>query len=174
MQNTKILLKKLLYITIIITITLTIVSCKSINTQLEQKNDYYHEVYEIDETKLKLIQLDFDSLLNYEEIIPDEKYIILFLRDSCAYSKDLFSQFIKHYNDNDYNFDRIYIFEVDNYVVSNDKEKTEKNREKFVDKFDIQSVPATLLIKNKKIFSTEIGYYPENILVEILTEFERK
>lgn len=168
------LLKDLLCISILLIVSLSIVSCKNINTRLEQKNAYYQEVYEIDETKLKLIQLDFDSLLNYEEIILDEKYIILFLRESCAYSKDLFSQFIKHYNDNDYNFDRIYIFEVDDYVIPNDKEKTEKNREKFIDKFDIQSVPATLLIQNKKIFSTEIGYYPENILTEILSEFERK
>lgn len=174
MKNVKKLLKNLLNIIIIIMITLSIVSCKSINNQLEQKNDYYQKIYEIDETKLKLIQLDFNSLLNYEEIITDEKYIILFLRDSCAYSKDLFSQFIKHYNNNKYTFDRIYIFEVDDYVVSNDKEKTKKNREKFIEKFDIQSVPATLLIKDKKIFSTEIGYYPENILLEILSEFERK
>lgn len=141
--------------------------------ELDAKNDYYRAEYDIDETNLKLYSIDFDSLLNYEEVIDRDKYIMLFIRRSCEFSKDLLIDFVKEYNSGNYSFEEIYIFEVDDYV-SDDEKQTDINREKFQKKFDINTVPVTLLVNEKKIFVTEVGYYPTEVLKEVLEEFEER
>lgn len=144
------------------------------NYKLISNNEYCKEIYNIQDTDLELVQMDFNTILNFEEAIPDEKYMIIFLSQSCEYSKQFINQFINHYNNHDYTFKKVYIFELNDYIIKNDKDATKDNREKFLKKFDIQSVPATLSIKNKKIFATEVGYYPENTLLEVIREFEKK
>lgn len=156
--------------------TITLAGCMS-NSQkeieLSKKNDYYISTYNLEQTNANLYQLSFDQLMDYENSIKNDKYIMIFIRDSCPNSKKLFQNLIKEINTKKYLINDLYIFEVDDYITK-DEDATNSNREKFQKKFDIQSVPVTFLIKNKKIFAMEIGYYDNTILKEILIELDNK
>lgn len=163
-------------IIIIIIAAIILAGCSS-NLQKEvlfsKKNEHYISTYSLDQTNINLYQLSFDQVMDYENLIQNNKYIMLFIRDTCPNSQKLFQNFIKEINTEKYQINDIYIFEVDDYV-SNDEDITNNNREEFQNKFDIQSVPVTFLVKDKKIFAIEIGYYDINILKEVLLEFENK
>lgn len=158
----------------IIVFCLVIGACVKNDEILKYQNEYYQSNYEINDTKLSINKLNFEQILNYEEVINDEKYIILILEKSCPYSKELFNQFIDEYNNHSYSFDEIYVFEVNDYVVEKNEEQTDKNRERYLKKFDISNIPVTIFVSKKEAYNIEIGYYSENILKDILAEFERK
>lgn len=169
----KINIKKIITIFIL---TITLAGCTS-NLQkeikLSKKNDHYISTYDLEKTNINLYQLNFEQVMDYENFINNEKYIMIFIRDSCPNSKKLFQNFIKEINTKKYSIKDLFIFEVDDYITT-DEDTTNSNRENFQKKFDIQSVPVTFLIKDKKIFAMEIGYYDDTILKEILLELENK
>ena len=139
----------------------------------ENKNSYYKEIYDIDDTNLNICRLSFEQFLKHEDIISDDKYILLVISRSCSSSNDLFNQLIKLYNSEEYNFKKIYIFEVEDYVEEDEK-RTKLNRDKYLRKINNLYVPVTIFVSKKQVYNTEIGYYTEDILRNVLEEFEEK
>lgn len=165
-------MKRIIFILCLLLIT----GCTSNNKafgNIQLENDYFNEKYEMNETNLKMYKLDFPASLNREQIIDDKKYILLLLGKTCEASKSFLNELVKVYNNQDYKFDKIYIFEVEDYL-SDVESETEENREKFKNKFDISSVPVSFFFANGKKYATEVGYYPDSVIKDVLDEFDER
>lgn len=155
---------------IFLVLLLFLVSCSKSNQDEElsnSNNEYFYNKYSLDHTDLNITKVTTDQIFDLNSMTRNEKFIILVLKEDCLASHDMFSDFIKTYNKNKFSFKQLYVFETDSLANTEEKEL-------FVETFATKSTPTTLLYAEDKLYATEIGYIGENLIKEILVEFEKK
>lgn len=127
---------------------LTIIGACS-STDIKSDNDYFYEVYNLEETQVDLIKLEFEDLMSLKK---DFSGVIYFSRNDCEFCFNLWDSIIEHFNSTQIVYDRLYVLETNPL--------TEDEKAEMADKFSVFVVPTVLKFRDGKIVLTEIGEIP--------------
>lgn len=155
-------MRKLLLVTSMLLLLLC--SCSNKSNSLSKDNNYFIDNYSIDETSMNITNLNEKEIFNLDTIVDNDKFLIIVLKKDCNASKDFIKSFISNYNEENYDFNQLFVFEADKLL--DNEQKTE-----FFKRYNTNVAPTTLLFSQNKLYATEIGSYSEEIMKEILNEF---
>lgn len=163
------MMKKFLFLVVSVFIFSAILVFRNnvIDTYMINDNTYFLSKYGIDETLLNLKKISFGEAINIEKNIDEKNSILYISREQCGDSKKLLRELVKLYNEEKYTFGKIYVYEVDGFEDDNQKEL-------FLDKFKTNSTPTLVIYKVNRIYSIDIGYFSNEILKEVLDDFQER